>query len=68
MDLCWQSDVSAFSNTIWVCLSFPSKELVSFHFMAVVTVYSDFGAHEIKPVIVCIFLHLFAMKLRNWMP
>ena len=26
MDLCWQSDISAFRYAVWVCHSFPSKE------------------------------------------
>ena len=40
------SDVSAFWYAVWVCHSFPSKEKESFHFMAAVTVRSDFGARE----------------------
>ena len=35
-------------NWTEVCHSFPSKEQVSFHFMATVTVYSEFGAQENK--------------------
>ena len=46
MDLCWQSDVSAFQYTIWVCHSFPFKEQVSHNFIATVTICSDFGAQE----------------------
>ena len=34
--------------------NFPSKEQISFNFMAVVTVLSDFESQEIKPVIVSI--------------
>ena len=48
MDLCWQSDISAFEYTILVCHSFSSKEQVSFNFMSEVTIYSDFGAQENK--------------------
>ena len=43
MDLCWQSDVSAFKCIVWICQSFHSKEQVSFNFMAAITVHSDFG-------------------------
>ena len=63
MDLCQQSDVSAFQNAIWVHHSFSSKEQVSFNFMVAVTVHSDFGAQENK---ICHLFHfsphLFAMK------
>ena len=48
MDLCWQSNVSAFLNAVWICHSFSFKEQVSFNFMAEVTVCSDFGAQENK--------------------
>ena len=34
--------------TVWVCHSFSSKEQVSFHFTAAVTICSDFGAQENK--------------------
>ena len=43
MDLCQQNDVSTFKYVVWVCHSFSSKELVSFNFVAAVTVHSDFG-------------------------
>ena len=33
VDLCWQSDVSAFEHAVWVCHSFPSKEQASFNFL-----------------------------------
>ena len=39
MDLCWQSNVSAFWYAIYVCNSFSSKENASF--MAVITIWSD---------------------------
>ena len=43
--------------------SFPSKEQVSYNFMAAVTIHSDFGAQENK-VCHCVHFsrHLFAMK------
>jgi len=47
MNLCWQSDVSAF-NTVCICHSFSSKKQASFNFMAAVNVHSDFGAQENK--------------------
>ena len=47
MDLCWQSNISAFQYAVQVCHSFSSKEQVSFNFMAV-TIRSDFGAQENK--------------------
>ena len=37
-DLCWQSNVSAFEYAIQVGHNFPSKELVSFNFMAAITI------------------------------
>ena len=48
MDLCWQSNVSAFQYAIQVGHNFPSKEYTSFNFMAAVTIYSDFGAQKNK--------------------
>ena len=44
MDLCWQSNVSAFEHA----LELPSKEEMSFNFMAAVTICSDFGAPKNK--------------------
>ena len=41
---------------------FSSKEQASFNFMAVVTIFSDFGAQKIKSVTVSLFPHLSAMK------
>jgi len=38
MDLCWQSNVSAFQYAVWVGHSFSSKEQGSFNFMAAVTI------------------------------
>ena len=48
MELCWQSNVSAFYYAVYVCHSFSSKEEVSFNFMAAVTICNDFGAQEDK--------------------
>ena len=48
MDLCWQSNVSAFKYAVSVDHSFPSKEQASFNLMAAVTICSDFGAQESK--------------------
>ena len=42
--------------------SFSSKEQVSFHFMAAVTIYNDFGAHENSLSLCPLFPHLFVMK------
>ena len=39
MDLCWQSNASAFQHTVWVCKSFPVKKQLS-DFMAAVTICS----------------------------
>ena len=48
MDLCRQSNVSAFEYTVYVCHYFSSKEKMSFDFRAAVTICSDFGAQENK--------------------
>ena len=48
MDLCWQSDVSAFEYAVKVCHSFPFKEQACFNFMAPVTICNNFGAQENK--------------------
>ena len=53
-NLCWQSDVLAFSYSVWVCHSLPSKKEVSSNFMAAVTIHSDFGAQEKKISIISI--------------
>ena len=59
--------ICSFLSTMWylcflyailVHLSFPSKEQVSFNFLAGVTICSDFGAQEIK---VCHWFHCFLM-------
>ena len=46
MDLCWQSNVSAFKHTDLVRHHFPAKKQSSSDFMAAVTIRSDFGAQE----------------------
>ena len=51
MDLCQQCDISAFQYSVSVCHSFPSKEQVSFNFMATV-ICADFGAH-VKEICQC---------------
>ena len=64
MDLCQQSNVSAF----YVCHKFSSKERASFNFMAAVTICSDFGAQENKACHCLFFPHVFAMKSWDQMP
>ena len=58
MDLCWQSNVSAFQHTI--CHRFPAKKQSSSDFMAAVTVCSDFRAHEGE---ICHYFHFFPFHL-----
>ena len=41
-------------------IAFPSKEQVSFNFMAADTIYSDFGAQENK---ICHYFHFFPFYL-----
>ena len=48
MDLCWQSNVSAFEYAIYFGHNFSSKEEASFNFMAAVNFCSDFGAPKNK--------------------
>ena len=55
MDLCWQSNVSAFEYAVKVGHNFSSKEQASINFMAAVTICSDFGAQENK---VCHCFHV----------
>ena len=49
-----------FKYAVKVCHSFPSKEQASFHFMAPVTIHSDFGAQDNK---VCHCFHCFPIYL-----
>ena len=44
MDLCWQSNISAFQHAVEVCHSFPAKKQSSSDFMAAVMICSDFRA------------------------
>ena len=46
MDLCQQSNVSAFQHTVQVFLSLPAKKQPSSDFMVAVTIQSDFRAQE----------------------
>ena len=46
MDLCWQSNVSAFYYAVKVGHIFSSKEQMSSTFMAAITICSDFGAQK----------------------
>ena len=62
MDLCWQSDVFAFSVHCFGLHSFSSQEQVSFNFMAAVTIHSDFGAQENKICQFPLFPHIFVTK------
>ena len=62
MDLCWQSDVSAFSYTVYVCDSFSSKEQISFNFVAAITVHSDFSTRKENLSQFLLFTYLFAVK------
>ena len=48
MDLCWQSNVSAFQYALYVGHNFPSKESVSFNFMAAITICGNFEAPKNK--------------------
>ena len=61
MDLCWQSNVSAFQYAVKVVHSFSSKEQVSFNVMAAVTICSDFEALQNSLSLFPLFPHLFAM-------
>ena len=44
--------ISLLFNTVYICHSFSSKEQVSFHFMAAITICSDFRAPKLKSVTV----------------
>ena len=55
MDLCRQSDVSAFQYVVSACHRSSSKEQMSFSFMTAVTIHSDFGAQENKYATVSMF-------------
>ena len=59
-DLCWQSDVSAFQHSFYVCHSFPVKEQASSDFMAAVPIHSDFRGQDEE---ICHYFHLFPFYL-----
>ena len=46
MDVCWQSDISVFQHTVYVCHHFLAKKQLSSDFMAAVTIHDDFRAQE----------------------
>ena len=48
MDLCWQSNVSAFEYAVYVGHNFSSKDQEPFNFMVTVIICSDFGAQKNK--------------------
>ena len=54
MDLCWQSNVSAFKYAVQVGHSFSSRQQVFLNLMPAVTICSEFGALEIKSITVSI--------------
>ena len=62
MDLCWQSNVSAFYRLSRLVISFSSKGQVSFNFMTAITICSDSRAQENK---VCPWFHCFPIYL-SW--
>ena len=53
-DFFWQSNVSAFEYAVKIGQNVSSKEQMSFNFMAVGTICSDFGAPSKKPLTVFI--------------
>ena len=63
MDLCRQSNVSAFQYTVWVWHSFSAKKQSPSDIMAAVTIHSDFRAQEET----CHYFHLplFYLPLSN---
>ena len=61
MNLCWQSNVSAFQYAVKVGHNFSSKEQASFNFMAAVTIHSDLEAQK-RLSLFPLFPHPFAMK------
>ena len=61
-DLCWQSHVSTFQHTVYVCHCFPSQKQSSSEFMAALTICSDFGAQEEE---ICLYFLIFPFYL-SW--
>ena len=62
MDLCQQSDVSAFQHTVYVCHSFQAKKQISSDFMAAVTIHSDFRTPKEEICLLLPLPFLFAIK------
>ena len=62
IDLCQQSDVSAFYYIVQVGHSFSSKEQESFNFMTAVTICSDLESKKIKSLTVSIVSPSVCMK------
>ena len=60
IDLCQQSNVSAFQHAVEVCNRFPVKKQSFSDFMAAVTIRNDFRVQEEE--ILSPFPLLFAMK------
>ena len=60
MDICWQSNGSAFEYTVSVGHNFSSKEQAYFNFMAAFTIHSDFGAQENQ---ICYRFHFFSPSI-----
>ena len=60
VDLCQQSDVSAFQYIVNICHTFSSKERASFNFVATFTIPSGFGAQGNK---ICHWFHFFLICL-----
>ena len=58
MDLCQQSNVSAFQHTVSVCHCFPAKKQPSSDSVAAVTICSDFRVEEEE---ICHYFHLFSI-------
>jgi len=68
MDLCPQSDVSAFKYAVYVSHSFLSKEQASFNFTAVVIIHSNFEVKKrVNLSLLPVFPLLFAMKWWDWL-
>ena len=55
MDLCWQSNVSAFHHTVWVCYSFPAKTEFKKKIFTILTSYLlEFWSDSKLLVCVCV--------------
>ena len=60
VDLCWQTNVSAFQHMVWVCHCFSARKQSSSDFMAAVTIRCDFRAQEKE---ICHSFYLFPFYL-----